>query len=95
MIKDAQVGIELCSGYSYELLKPEMTRMKEEFEGMKLKAEARMNNTCAMDLREDKTTTAEPEEDKILVHKRGLSSASVISTFIVTSGVVYLGLLGF
>ena len=69
MIKDAQVGIELCSANSYELLKPEMTRMKEEFEGMKLKAEARINNTCAMDLREDKTKTGEPEEDKILVHK--------------------------
>jgi len=52
VIKDAQVGIELCSAYSYELLKPEMTRMKEEFEGIKLKAEARMNNTCAMNLKE-------------------------------------------
>ena len=29
-----------------------MLRMKEEFEGLKLKSEAILNNTCAMDLKD-------------------------------------------
>lgn len=73
VIKDAQVGIELCSAYSYELLKPEMTRMKEEFEGIKLKAEARMNNTCAMNLKEGQSKAnsqeEQDEENKVLAQK--------------------------
>lgn len=50
-----------------------MTRMKEEFEGMKLKAEARMNNTCAMNMKEGlaKADAAEgqDEENKVLAQK--------------------------
>jgi hypothetical protein len=75
-----------------------MTRMKEEFEGMKLKSEARLTNTCAMNLRESKsraTSLDKDEEDhKVLAQKQGLSTGSIISTFVVTSGIVYLGMLG-
>tara|TARA_B110000285_G_scaffold139338_1_gene155938 strand:+ start:550 stop:861 length:312 start_codon:yes stop_codon:yes gene_type:complete len=70
VIKEAEVGVELCSAYSYELLKPEMERMKAEFEGMKLKAEARINNTCAMTLKDKKAApTDQDEENKVLAQK--------------------------
>ena len=52
VIKEADIGIKLCHEFNYELLKLEMMKMKEEFEGLKIKSEAILKNTCAMDLKE-------------------------------------------
>jgi hypothetical protein len=50
-----------------------MERMKGEFEGIKLKAEARLTNTCAMTLKDGKAkldvSLENEEENKVLAQK--------------------------
>ena len=41
VIKEAEIGCQLCDNFTFELLKPEAVKMHTEFSGIKLKAEAR------------------------------------------------------
>ena len=49
---ECEVGIKLCKNFTFELLFPETDKLKIEFEGIMLKATAKIQNMSALDLKE-------------------------------------------
>jgi len=92
VIVEAKRGVQLCSSFKYEALQPECKKMTSEFEGMIIKAKARQQNTNALELKEQE---AKPKEEEEPQQKAvGISAVGALSTFALTSGIVYLGLVG-
>ena len=75
--KECDKGCDLCSKYTFELLKPEAEKSAAEFRTMKLKARAKSSKTTALDLREteDKAAAAGAPEDEL----KSLTSKSSFS----------------
>lgn len=51
---EAEKGLDLCDKFSYVPLKPEADKMKIEFRGIRIKAEAKKRNTNALTIKEEK-----------------------------------------
>ena len=95
-IKEAEKGVELCKAFNFEPLKPEADRMLNEFNGIKNKARAKSQNTNALELLEKEENEIKTDDDDLkVVAQKSFSTSSALTAFAVTSGIVYLSILGF
>ena len=63
--KECDVGSDLCNRFTFDLLKAEARKNSIEFQTMKLKAQAKKNNTSALDMKELEEKAREAEKSKI------------------------------